>query len=350
MIAGAVLRAARRSTNLTQEDFAAASGVSVDAVKRWENGQRPLGRMKAADLMRLQRRLRQLGARQALLGQIHAAIEADEFTARAVAGDCGFLGSEVTTRPWSSLIAWAVTGAPPAEARDVAQVRPLLPAATRKALFASVREAADRSAVGAGHLLHQAYYLAALDTSDGGAAWLADAGRAEARRIRLTGKWNPDWAVARSLAIAAACQGDPGPLRWFIRDHPSDPACDEANLAYWAYWIGSDGELASGEEFMVSRPLDIRRGTALMQHLVGNLTPALPYAELSVRSLGSLLRRWPGMLAADPALAASLGGRTSRMLDTDARTPGVRRDLTDLYRAATAAHATAKETPDDPFC
>ena len=110
VIAGAVLQAARRTAALTQEDLAEASGVAVDTVKRWENGQRPLGRVKSADLARLQRQLRQLGARPALLASMLAAVDADEFTARAVAGDCSLLATEVTTRQWSALVAWAVTG------------------------------------------------------------------------------------------------------------------------------------------------------------------------------------------------------------------------------------------------
>jgi transcriptional regulator with XRE-family HTH domain len=339
VIAGAVLAAARRTAALTQEDFAAATGVAVDTVKRWENGQRPLGRVRAADLARIQRQLRALGGRPALLSRLHAAIDADEFTGQAAAGDCSLLAAEVTTRPWSSLIAWAMTGEPPAEARDAAPRRPLLAMGERHAIFTSIREAAEASPTGdAGALLrHQAYYLAAMDASSEGTAWLSEAARAESSRLRLTGKWNPGWAVARSLVVATACQGDPGPLRWFISNHLADPACEEANLSYWAYWTGSDPEPASGEEFMVERRLDVHRAGALLHHLTANLSGALPYAELSVESARSLLRRWPGLLHRDSHTAADLAERTARILDSGLLPAQARPALSELHLTARSA-------------
>jgi transcriptional regulator with XRE-family HTH domain len=339
-IAGAVLQAARRTARLTQEDMAEAAGYSVDTIKRWESGQRPLGRVKAADLAHMQRRLRQVGARPDLVARIPAAIDADEFTARALAGDCSQLGSEVTTRPWSALIAWAVTGQAPDEAQDVAPRRPLLPPAECRALLASLREAAARTSADdeAGCLLrHQAYYLAALDTSPGGSAWLADAARAEASRLKLTGKWSPAWAVARSLAVAAACQGDAEPLRWFLRHHMTDTECDSANLSYWAYWLGTDPEPASGEAFMIERRMDMRRAVALLHHLTANLSASVPYVELSAESARSLLRRWPDLLRYDPEIAADLADRASRMLDDPALAGSVRQTLSDLHLTARRA-------------
>ena len=339
VIAGAVLQAARRTASLTQEDLAEASGVAVDTVKRWENGQRPLGRVKSADLARLQRQLRQLGARPALLASMLAAVDADEFTARAVSGDCSLLATEVTTRQWSALIAWAVTGRAPAEARDVAPGRPLLSTGERDAFLTSIRTAAERAAGMRGDLLlrHQAYYLAALDTSPEGRAWLADAARAEVPRLRLNGKWSPDWAVARSLTIAVACQGDPGPLRSFIRDHIDDPGCDDANLAYWAYWTGADPVPASGEEFMIERRLDTVRAGALLGHLAASLSGALPYAELSVESARSLLRRWPALVQRDAGVAADLAGKAARILDDGSLPAAARPALSDLHFTARGA-------------
>jgi DNA-binding transcriptional regulator YiaG len=342
IISGALLQAARRTTRLTQEDFAEAIGVSVDTVKRWENGQRPLGRVKAADLAQMQRQLRQLGARPALLARIPAAIDADEFTRRALRGDCSQLASEVTTRPWSSLVAWAATGKPPEEVEDVAPRRALLAAGERRALFTSIRAAAACSPANddASCLMrHQAYYLAGLDTSFEGTTWLADAARTETSRLRLTGKWTPGWAVARSLAVAVACQGDAGPLRWFVDRHMDDAECDEANLSYWAYWLGSDPEPASGEEFMVKRRVDMRRAAALLHHLTANLSAALPYAELSAESARSLLRRWPDLLRYDPETARDLAERTSRMLDDRSLPATVRPALSDLHFAARRATA-----------
>ena len=313
--------------------------MAVDTVKRWENGQRPLGRVRAADLARIQRQLRVLGGRPALLARLHAAIDADEFIAQAAGGDCNLLAAEVTTRPWSSLIAWAMTGEPPAEARDTATQRPLLATAERHAIFTTIRTAAEASSAGDdGSLLrHQAYYLAAMDTSAQGTAWLSDAARAESSRLQLTGKWTPSWAVARSLVVATACQGDPGPLRWFIGNHLADHVCDEANLSYWAYWTGADPEPASGEEFMIERRLDVHRAGVLLHHLTVNLSAALPYAELSVESARSVLRRWPGLLRRDSQTAATLADRTAQILDSGQLPAQARPALSDLHLTARSA-------------
>jgi transcriptional regulator with XRE-family HTH domain len=339
VIAGAVLAAARRTAGLTQEDLAAATGVAVDTVKRWENGQRPLGRVRAADLAQIQRQLRVLGGRPALLARLHAASDADEFIAQAAAGDCSLLAAEVTTRPWSSLIAWAMTGEPPGEARDTVRRRPLLGTGERHAIFTSIREAATTSPAGdSGALLrHQAYYLAAMDTSPEGNAWLSETARAESSRLRLTGQWTPEWAVARSLVVATACQGDPDPLRWFIGNYLADHVCDEANLSYWAYWTGSDPEPASGEEFMVERRLDVHRAGGLLHHLAANLSVALPYVELSVESVRSLLLRWPDLLRRDSQTAATLAGKTAQILDSGQLPVQTRPALSELHLTARSA-------------
>jgi transcriptional regulator with XRE-family HTH domain len=344
VVAGAVFRAARRCTGLTQEDLAETTGLSADTVKRWESGQRPLGRVKAAELARIQRHLRALGARPALVGQLPAAIEADEFTAAAIAGDCGQLGSEVMTRSWSSLVGWAVTGEPIAEARDVTVRRPLLATAERQTLLTEIREAATRAnGTGTGCLLrHQAYFLTAMDTSPEGSAWLADVARGERRHLRLTGEWSPEWAVARSLAVAVARQGDPEPLRWFIDRHMADPKCDEANLTYWSYWTGSDPETAATEEFMIERPLPAHRGGALLHYLAANLSvTAHPDFELSVATVVSLVRRWPDLLCCDRPLAADLAARASDLLDQRTLPPSTRLALSDL-------HAAARRTTTEP--
>ncbi|HTP16661.1 MAG TPA: helix-turn-helix transcriptional regulator [Streptosporangiaceae bacterium] len=338
VIAGALLQSARRTTGLTQEDLAEAAGVAVDTVKRWENGQRPLGHVKAASLVQLQRCLRRQGARPALVTRLPLAVDADDFVTRAVSGDCSRLGSEVTVRAWSSLVAWAAAGRPPAEAGDVAPGHALLTVPQRAALFTSIREAAVRPGTGGLLLRHQAYYLAGLDTSAEGAAWLADAARAEASRLRLDGSWSPDWVAARSLAIAAACQGDPGQLHWFLTRHMEDRGeCAEANLSYWAYWAGSDPEPAADEDFMIRRRMDPQRGAVLLQHFTASLSPELPYADLSAASARSLLQRWPDLLGRDRQLASDLAARAGQMLDQAALTPGARAQLSDLHVSARAA-------------
>jgi hypothetical protein len=339
-ISGAVLQAARKTARLTQEDLAGMLSADLTTVKGWESGRRPLGNVQARRLAQLRRELRHAGARPGLLAHLHTAIEADAFIGQALAGDCGQLGGEVVTRAWSRLVGWATTGEPLAEAADVVQQRPLLGARDRSALFTAVRDAAERAPGEDGHVLrHQAYYVAADDTSGDGTAWFEHARDTETQRVRLNGQWHPGWSVRRSLAIAEAKLGDREPLGWFIREHLSHDSTIEANLAYWAYWIGCDPDPVAGEEFMARRRVGTEQATRLLHHLTGNLSASLPYAELSAMTIATIAGRWPGLLACDPRLATDLADRTSTMLDTTA-TGGMRAQLASLHLAARAAAGT----------
>ncbi len=353
VIAGAILQTARRTAGLTQEGLAEAAGHSVDTIKRWESGQRPLGRVKAVELAKVQRQLRTLGARPSLVARMQTAVEADAFLAQATTGDGGPLGEEVVTREWSSLVGWALTGEPIGVAADVASHRPLLGTADRCAVLAATREAAAQAAATDTNCLlrHQAYFLAAMDTSTEGSAWLAAAARTERSRKRLGEKWSPDWAVARSLAVSLARQGDPEPLRWFIGRHMTDAECEEANLSYWAYWTAEDPEPALAEEFMIERPMDTTRAAALLRHLSVNLSPtAWPDAELSIAAVTSLARRWPDLLHCDKPLAVDLAARAGKMLDSKALgevtlSPAARLALSDLHAAARSAANDPRRQP-----
>lgn len=337
-IAGAVLRAARASTGLTQEKTAETHSVSVDAWKRWEGGGRPLGNVKVSDLNRTRSRLREAGARPELLRLLKDAIEADEFITRARAGDVSRLGSVVSTRQWTSLLSWAVTGTPPGPAADLVKPRPLLAAADRSELLASIRQAADRCSAENGQLLrHQAYYLAQWDISPDGKTWLADAARVEAGRPLRGTTWQPEWAVARSFAIAKAGQGDPEPLRWFIDRNLEIPGCEDANLTYWTYWAGADPAEAGDESFMAERKISFSQAAELCSHLVRSLAPGLPYLELSVRTIRSIIRRWPWLLNADIVTAGLLAERTELLLSTGEWRTATRRELSDLHRASAQA-------------
>jgi len=336
VISGAVLRAARKTAGLTQEQLAGALGTDPDTVKGWESGRRALARVKAGRLAQVRRRLRSLGARAHLLALLEPAVDADDFTARAIEGDCGPLANDVITRPWTGLVAWAAAGDVPSAAADVAAKRALLSRADAAAFFASVRQAADRApAAESGMLLRrQAYYLAAWDASPNGIAWLGDAGRAVNKQLRLTGKWSPGWPVARSLAVAQSHRGDREPLRAFIRRELADDACDLANLTYWAYWIGADAEPASDDGFMAERSLDTQQAAALLRHLARGLCAEQPYVELSVHAILSIVRRWPGLLGYDQRTAAVLCENSALLLDEAPLPAFSRKELSHVHLAA----------------
>jgi hypothetical protein len=325
---------------LTQEETAEALGMDVGTIKGWETGRRPIGRVQVGRLAQVRRRLRELGARPALLANLDTAVTVDDFTAQAIAGDCSALGSEVVTRSWMALATWAVCGRPPATAQDVAPEEPLLSAEARKEFFASVTEATERAPAGpAGDLLrHQAYYVAAWHPVAG--ADLVQRALRSGRHARLEpGTWTPAWAVTRSLAVAAACAGDTGPLEWFTHRHLSEPVCQDANLVYWAYWVGAVPDAASSEEFMVAHGLGVQQASHLLRHLAVNLCPALPYSILSVHTIWSICRRWPELLGCDAELAAHVAAAASAMLDNGSLPATARRELSDVHAQAIRAGA-----------
>ncbi len=338
VIAGTVLAAARRTAGLTQEGFAEAIGLHPDTVKSWESGRRSLGSVQAGQIARVRRSLLRLGAEPSILGRLEAAIDADDFTAQVISGDCGALASEVITRPWTGLVAWAVGQGPPTGLATHATDAALLPPAERKAFFDSVRAAAERAAAGEASLLlrRQAYYLAAWDVSPEGTAWLSDAAHGEFRRLRVGGRWTPEWPAARSLSVARACQGDPHPLQGFLGSALDGDDLETANLVYWAYWIGAIAEPAADDRFMAERELSLQQASILLHHLASALDAAQPYAMLTVHSALVMITRWPQLLEADPALAGMLADRSERILDHPP-VPLPRRELAAINLAARGA-------------
>lgn len=181
-----------------------------------------------------------------------------------------------------------------------------------------MRAAAERANNGDASLLlrRQAYYLAAWDSSPEGATWLSDAAGREFRRLRAGGRWTPEWPAARSLSVARACQGDPYPLKRFVETSLDGETLETANLVYWAYWIGAIAEPAADDRFMAERELSLQQASILLHHLASELDAGQPYAELTVHSVLTLVSRWPQLLEADPALAATLSERSGRILDS----------------------------------
>ena len=62
LVSGFVLKLARQSATLTQEQFAEALAVDVTTVQGWESARRSLSAISAGDFLRLCGRLSRLGA------------------------------------------------------------------------------------------------------------------------------------------------------------------------------------------------------------------------------------------------------------------------------------------------
>src|SRR5918912_1897626 len=118
-ISGYVLKLIRESVPLSQERLAELFGVERNTVQSWESGRRPLISTQVTTLLRLQSRLRALGANPLLVDCLVPATEAEQLLADLLSED----GPEVADHPLSAwvlrrstyeFVDWAVRGRTPA--------------------------------------------------------------------------------------------------------------------------------------------------------------------------------------------------------------------------------------------
>jgi transcriptional regulator with XRE-family HTH domain len=342
LISGHLLRLVRTGISLTQDQLAEQLRVDTNTLKSWETGRRPLSQTRVHTLRTILRRLHQLGADHQLLGELNTAIDVDLAVAEMLAGGSDLdghpLATWVSTRAWSALLAWAVTGTVPPALADGSDVpRPRLAVPVREDLFAALRAAAEQhqgDAPAAVLLRRQVYYLAALDQSAAGRDWLSRMENRELRRLRRSDGWTPTWVAGRSLAVARAAQGDPEQLRHFIATQLADDRQEIANILYWSYWIGEYPVAATSDAFMAAPALNGWRGTALLRHLATGFDPAIPYVDLNVHTVWALLQRRPWLMDDDPGVTADLHARAGQLLGEDGSVGAqARRELEQLHFA-----------------
>lgn len=132
VVAGAVLRAARLSAGLSETLLAAAADVSEATIRSWEDGSQPMASVPAPQTERLEAALMAGGADPRLVTDLDAAAWCD-LVILAIAGseDAGCLLADPLAREdaFCELLAWAITGRPPARHRPYAAPGPLLQAA-----------------------------------------------------------------------------------------------------------------------------------------------------------------------------------------------------------------------------
>lgn len=254
VVSGFLLKLIRESVGLTQARLAEHLDVDVATIQGWESSRRPLTALQASDLVRLRSQLLRRGAEPIALGGLDDAINADLIIAEAVeAGDQPLarsthpLGVTVHQRTLTNLITWPFTGGTPAQLRPLHRpmrrrgpvpTQPSLDERERTRFFDHLLVTADANPHDEAALLRrQAIYLLGFDHRSSTADWL----HAEQRRaLRNAGRTDhvASWVAVRSSAVALATSGDSDPLRTFVQHSLATTQQEQANLNYWAYWVG----------------------------------------------------------------------------------------------------------------
>jgi hypothetical protein len=177
-------------------------------------------------------------------------------------------------------------------------------------------------------LRRQALYLCSYDGAPTTAAWLTEMRRLLPAPRR--GHWTPHWADQRSVAASLTRHGDFDPIHAFIADGMGDLG-EQANLNYWAYWLGLDPLPQADDTFMVTRPAGSWDGQALLRALTGRLDSDLRCIDLNVHSVWALLGARRGLLTADPHLNDDLHRRVVTLLDSGAVSRQSRSELESIH-------------------
>lgn len=331
LISGFVLKLARQSAALTQEQFAEALAVDVTTVQGWESGRRPLPAISAGDFLRLCGRLPRLGAPAGTGRHLREAIEADQVLATGITAGADWVHPDhhplaASVHRWTitNLILWPVLGKMPRHLHEFASRVPRRgPAPTHPTLSSEERTRfldhlftiAERAQRADEALLRrQAVYLLGFDGRPEAVDWL----RTEWRRTGRTRPPDSDIAgllEARSASVALAVAGDSTKLYDFV-DHMTDQSNELANLNYWAYWIGELSDEQTDDAFMLSADTHSWTGARLLQHLLERLDPASPHRPLNICTLHALIASRPTLLTDRPAVRSSFSDVLDRLAST----------------------------------
>ena len=345
MISGYVLKLARESAAMTQEELACALNMDAHTVHSWETGRRALTATNTRAFIRLQHKLAALGISPLFLDAMRTALEADYVFDYMLGTDDDSqrladhpLGTFLMTSSLSEMLAWPLTGIIPSYLSPIASrvgrrgpvaSNPSLPPPDRQRFFDRLRVDADRALPlqdkDRHHsvLAHQACFRAAWSTTSSMQQWLDDLWRQETTS-RGFGHWSPKWLTVRSLAIARARRGDWEALSDFVVGGHLSDSCEIANLNYLAYWAGELSPLQTSNDFMTSASLfHSWTGAKVLQRLTGKLDVTHPDIILNLHSTAVLVKRSVTihLLESDPELYNALRAKLEAVYDQGTTLP-----------------------------
>jgi len=354
VVSGFLLKLIRESTGITQIQLAEQLRVDVASVQGWESGRRPLTALRAVDLVRLRSRMLRCGATPTALAVLEDAIQADLIIAEAVEAGSQLihadehpLGATVHQRKLTNLITWPFTGVLPTQLRDLSKPvrarrgpvpdRPTLDEPERARFFDHLIVTADANhQLDASLLRRQSIYLLGFDTRENTAEWLY---AEQLRGLRDVGHADhvQPWVAVRSSAVALAQTGDRAPLRAFVQNALTSERQEQANLNYWAYWVGEFDAVQINDGFMDR--IDPRGwvGVRLLGHLFERLQPGSMHAELNIHTVWALLLSHPTLLSEHARLRSVAASKIESLVEDPDLSSQARRELSDIAYAVCLA-------------
>ncbi|MGH3940817.1 MAG: hypothetical protein ACRDTG_19705 [Pseudonocardiaceae bacterium] len=181
-------------------------------------------------------------------------------------------------------------------------------------------------------LRRQAIYLLGFDARTSTAEWLHSE---QLRGLRDIGHadYVPPWTAARSSAVALARTGDRDPLRTFVQQALITDRQEQANLNYWAYWVGEIDDIQVDDGFMGRINPRCWAGVRLLGHLLERLHPGSMHAELNIHTVWALLLVHPTLLADHPSLRSAAASKIECLVEDPDLSAQARRELLDIAYA-----------------
>jgi DNA-binding XRE family transcriptional regulator len=129
IVAGAVLRSARLSADLSREDLAEMIGASEETIRAWEDGSSPLASVPLPDVAMLEASLTASGADPNLVADLGVAAWCDLVILAVVHGEdtACLMADPIAVDPaFAELLAWCLAGRVPDRHQPHVEPGPLL--------------------------------------------------------------------------------------------------------------------------------------------------------------------------------------------------------------------------------
>lgn len=185
-------------------------------------------------------------------------------------------------------------------------------------------------------LRRQAIYLLGFDALTSTVEWLRNE---QLRAVHDAGRTDhvPSWVAVRSSAVALAYTGNRDPMRAFLRHALDTEQLEQANLNYWAYWVGEIDTIQADDKFMGRINPQGWAGVRLLGQILERLHPGSGHAELDLHTVWALLLGHPTLLSDHPNLRSTAASKIECLAEDRDLSAQARRELSDIGYAVRLA-------------